>query len=115
MLLRNKTLLIIIALGGLFSGIITGAIVALTKDLPQIRSLETFKPSSITRIYSADNVLLAELFSEKRDPVPLKVIPAHLKAALIATEDRKFFNHSGVDLRGIIRAAVKDLCAGEFV
>jgi len=115
MVIKNKTVITIIVVGGLLSGIIAGSIVALTKDLPQIRALETFRPSSITRIYSADNVLLAELFSEKRDPVSLKAIPTHLKAALIATEDRKFYEHSGVDLKGILRAALKDLLAGEFV
>jgi penicillin-binding protein 1A len=96
-------------------GISAGAFIALTYDLPQIRSLETFKPSSVTRIYSADDVLLAELFLEKRDLVPLKIIPEYLKKALLATEDRMFYRHSGVDLKGILRAIIKDIRAGEFV
>jgi len=99
---------------GIFSGILVGAFLALSHDLPQILSLETFKPSSITRIYSADKVLLAELFLEKRDPVPLKVIPGYLKKALIATEDRKFYKHSGIDLKGIFRAVISNIRAGEF-
>jgi penicillin-binding protein 1A len=92
-----------------------GAFFALTHDLPQIRSLENFRPDTITRIYSADNVLLTELFVEKREPVPITVIPEDLKKALVTTEDRKFFQHSGVDLKGIMRAIIKDLWAGEFV
>jgi len=87
----------------------------LTSDLPQIRALEDFTPSAVTRIYSADKVLLAELFIEKRDPVPLKDIPHHLKTALIATEDRKFYKHSGVDIKGILRAIIKNIWAGEYV
>jgi penicillin-binding protein 1A len=59
--------------------------------------------------------LLAELFIEKREPVPLETIPRLLKAALVATEDRKFYKHSGVDLKGIARAIIKDIKAGEFV
>ncbi len=88
---------------------------AITHDLPQIRTLETFKPSAITRIYSADKELLAELFTQKRVPVPLHMIPDYLKQAVIATEDRQFYEHAGVDLRGILRAIIRDIRAGEFV
>ena len=112
---KKKVAIFLVLAGGVIFGMIAGIFLALTHDLPQIRSLETFRPSSVTRIYSADKVLLAELFVEKRDPVPLKVIPQYLKKALIATEDRKFYQHSGVDLKGILRAIIKDIRAGEFV
>ncbi|MBU4184864.1 MAG: PBP1A family penicillin-binding protein [Proteobacteria bacterium] len=102
-------------MSGVICGITVGFFLALTHDLPQIRSLEDFRPSAITRIYSSDRVLLAELFVEKRDPVPLKVIPEYLKKAIVATEDRNFYNHSGVDLKGIARAIIKDIWAGKFV
>ncbi|MGW8324513.1 MAG: penicillin-binding protein 1A, partial [Desulfobacterales bacterium] len=82
---------------------------------PQIRNLESFKPSSITRIYSADEVLLAEFYIEKRDPVPIKIIPDYLKKALIVTEDRSFYQHSGIDMKGILRAIYRDIKAGKFV
>jgi penicillin-binding protein 1A len=111
---KTITILLILLIGAL-SGAFAGAFVALTHDLPQIRSLENFKPDTVTRIYSADKVLLAELFLEKREPVPLDLIPDYLKAALVATEDRKFYKHSGVDLKGIARAIIKDIWAGEFV
>ena len=113
----NKTKIIIffILFLGAICGSLAGAFFALTHDLPQIRSLENFKPDAVTRIYSTDKVLLAELFIEKREPVPLETIPRLLKAALVATEDRKFYKHSGVDLRGITRAIIKDIKAGEFV
>ncbi|OEU67741.1 MAG: hypothetical protein BBJ57_03690 [Desulfobacterales bacterium PC51MH44] len=112
---KKKVAIFLVLAGGVIFGMIAGLFLALTHDLPQIRSLETFRPSSVTRIYSADKVLLAELFVEKRDPVPLKVIPQYLKKALIATEDRKFYQHSGVDLKGILRAIIKDIRAGAFV
>ena len=108
------TLSILLSLA-IVSGAIAGAILGLTHDLPQIRSLESFIPTGVTRLYSVDKILLAEVFIEKRDPVALKVIPHYLKAALIATEDRKFYSHSGVDLKAILRAIVKDIWAGEFV
>jgi len=96
-------------------GIALGAVFATVRDLPQIRALEDFSPSAITRVYSADNTLLAELYKKKRDPVPLAKIPKKLRQALIATEDRSFYEHSGVDLKGIARAIVRDIMAGEFV
>ena len=110
--IRILTILLSLAI---ISGAIAGAILGLTHDLPQIRSLESFTPTAVTRLYSVDKIMLAEVFIEKRDPVPLKIIPHYLKAALIATEDRKFYSHSGVDLKAIFRAIVKDIWAGEFV
>lgn len=112
---KKNTAILLILIAGAICGIVAGAFLAFTHDLPQIRSLETFRPSAITRIYSIDRVLLAELFIEKRDPVPLKVIPYYLKAALLATEDRNFYKHSGIDLKGILRAVVRNIRAGEFV
>ena len=52
---------------------------------------------------------------ERRDLIPFKEIPQHLKAGLLATEDRKFYQHSGIDIKGIFRAVVKNLRAGEYV
>ena len=111
---KNVGILLLIFFGIIFGSVI-GFFIALTRDLPQIRNLESFKPSSITRIYSADEVLLAEFFLEKRDPVPIKIIPDNLKRALIVTEDRNFYQHSGIDLKGIFRAIFRDIKAGKFV
>jgi penicillin-binding protein 1A len=111
---KNIAILLLFFCGAIF-GVMAGVFLALTHDLPQILSLKKFTPSSITRIYSADKVLLAELFAEKRDPVPLEVIPSYLTEALVATEDRNFYQHSGIDLKGIFRAIIKDIRAGEFV
>lgn len=113
---NRKTLLFaLLFFSAILVGAVSGAFLSLTSDLPQIRSLESFRPSAITRIYSSDEVLLAELFAERREPVSLKIIPQDLVAAIIATEDRNFYDHSGVDIKGIIRAVLKDIRAGEFV
>jgi penicillin-binding protein 1A len=108
-------IILITGLIGLLSGATVGFFFAFTQDLPQIRELENFEPSAATRIYSADQVLLAELYLEKRTPVSIDQIPANLISALIVTEDRQFYTHSGIDLRGILRAVVKDIVAGQFV
>jgi len=108
----QKGLIWIVAATGLFCGITAGTFLALTRDLPQIKSLENYKPSAITRVYSADQVLLEELFVEKRDPVPLSQIPELLKMALLITEDCRFYDHSGLAVKGILRAMVQNICKG---
>lgn len=115
--LKNKKQIAIILtlISGVLFGVIAGIFLAITHDLPQIQSLETFVPSAVTRIYSTDKELLAELYLEKRDPVPLKSIPHYLKTAIITTEDKNFYKHSGVDLKGILRAIIKDILARKFV
>ncbi|WP_419655665.1 PbpA: penicillin-binding protein 1A [Desulfosarcina variabilis str. Montpellier] len=111
---RIRFIVIITICLGLFSGATVGAFLALTRDLPQIRELENFEPSAITHIYSADQVLLGELFMEKRSIVPIGQFPADLITALVTIEDRNFYSHSGIDLKGILRAIVKDILAGHF-
>jgi penicillin-binding protein 1A len=112
---NKKIAVLFLLILGVSFGSLVGFFIALTRDLPEIRNLESFKPSSITRIYSADGVLLTEFFLEKRDPVPIKIIPDLLKKALIVTEDRSFYTHSGIDLKGIFRAVFRDIKAGRFV
>jgi len=114
-LTKNKILVLLILVCGILFGTAGGVLLALTRDLPQIRALESFMPSAVTRIYSADQVLLSELFIEKRDPLPLNKIPDHLKKAILAAEDKSFYSHSGVDLKGILRAIYKDIRARKFV
>jgi len=111
----KKPLLILLMVGGVITGVLLGGLAAFMHDLPQIRALESFQPSAVTRIYSADQVLLAELFVEKRDPVDLEQVPEALIAALITTEDRSFYTHSGIDLKGVLRAIIRDIQAGAFV
>ena len=114
-LFRHKLLLALLLFTSACCGAMAGGIFAFMRDLPQIRSLEDFRPSAVTRVYSADRTLLSELYIEKRDPVPLHAIPDYLKKALVTTEDRQFYSHSGIDLKGIARAILRDILAGEFV
>jgi penicillin-binding protein 1A len=66
-----------------------------------------------TRVYSADGKLLARLYLENRTVVPLSQIATDLADAVVAIEDERFFMHEGVDVKGIMRAAVTDIRAGE--
>jgi penicillin-binding protein 1A len=112
---RYMTYVILVTGAAMISGASVGFFLALTHDLPQIQGLQTFKPAAITRIYSADKELLAERFTEKREPVPLNVMPDDLKEAILATEDNLFYEHPGVDLKGILRAIIRNIQAGEYV
>jgi penicillin-binding protein 1A len=109
------TYVILVTGVAMISGAAVGFFWALTHDLPQIQGLETFQPAAITRIYSADKVLLGERFTEKREPVPLNVMPDDLKQAILATEDNLFYEHPGVDLKSILRAILRNIQAGEYV
>ncbi len=104
----------LVALTGLLCGATAGAFLVLTKDLPQIIALENYRPSAITRIYSSDQVLIGELYAEKRDPIPLSKIPDTLIAALLTTEDRRFYQHKGINFKGILRAIVQNLRKGRY-
>ncbi len=84
-------------------------------DLPQVETLEQYKPSITSRVYSESNKLLAEFFIENRTPVVLKEVPDTLIKALIATEDTRFYSHHGLDFHGIGRALFRNLKAKKVV
>ena len=70
-------------------------------------NLPDSKPPQKTTLYAKDGkTVVATLFTQDRVPVPLSQVPVPLQDALVATEDRRFYSHHGVDLRGLIRSAV---------
>ncbi|MCX8110766.1 MAG: PBP1A family penicillin-binding protein [Syntrophorhabdaceae bacterium] len=83
-------------------------------EIPDVKLLETYKPKSATRLYADDGTLFAEIFVEKRIPIPITQMPEHLKNAFIAIEDVRFYKHFGIDLRGIGRAIFRNLFSGQI-
>ncbi|HET8732839.1 MAG TPA: transglycosylase domain-containing protein, partial [Anaeromyxobacteraceae bacterium] len=77
-----------------------------SKDLPDIPSVEGYRPPIITELVSADGQIAGEFFVERRKVVPYQRIPKKLIQAFIASEDQRFFDHAGVDWRGTARAAL---------
>jgi len=73
-------------------------------DLPDETSLENPEKNLATVIISSDGVTLGKFYKENRTPVQFEELPEHLINALIATEDVRFYNHSGIDARGTVRA-----------
>jgi len=80
-----------------------------SRDLPSIEQLQKVDPELVTRIYSADGVVLQELFTQRRIYVPLSAIPPAMVNAVIAVEDSRFMRHWGMSVRGLIRAIVIDV------
>src|SRR5262245_19504480 len=73
------------------------------------QSLTAIQQPVKTLVFDAKGRVLHEFYKENRSPVPLKQIPRHLINATISTEDRSFYQHWGVDLWGVARAAVTDV------
>jgi penicillin-binding protein 1A len=77
-----------------------------SRGLPEIPTLDQYRPPIITEAISADGQISGEFFEERRKVVPYERIPRRLVQAFVASEDQNFFEHGGIDLLGTMRAAV---------
>ncbi len=108
-----KITLIVVLLGLLFGGGgAAGVLYYFSQDLPSLEPLQNYQPSLVTRVYSDDRQIIGQFFIERRFLKPLPEIPKSLTQAVIATEDTRFFEHPGLDIVGILRAAVTNLRHG---
>lgn len=80
-----------------------------SKDLPDYSQLANYYPPSVTRIYSKDGKLMEEYAAERRIFVPISSIPRFLIEAFISAEDKNFYEHPGIDIISIVRAAVLNI------
>lgn len=101
-----------IIFAGIGAGIIIAFIIILINDYQKVRDLAHFRPSVTTRIYDKNDILIAELFKQKREVVDFEKIPKHLRHAFIAMEDNEFYDHFGINLKGIVRAFFINILAG---
>jgi penicillin-binding protein 1A len=100
---------------GLFlTGVLTliFAITMAYPNLPEIDAITSYRPKMPMRVFSADNVLIAEFGEERRNVVHFSEIPEVMKKAVLAIEDDRFYEHGGVDYIGISRAALNNLTSG---
>jgi penicillin-binding protein 1A len=88
------------------------AAVFATHRLPSLDALTDYRPKVPLRVFTADGVLIGEFGEERRSVVRIDDVPAVLKHAILAAEDDRFFEHAGVDLTGIARAALANLVSG---
>jgi penicillin-binding protein 1A len=115
-----RTVLIVAGIVSLLfgAGIAVAALWAFTilpRTLPSVTALETFQPLVGTKLYDDNDELITELHVERRIFVPLVHMPQALRDAVIATEDRRFYYHWGVDPIGIARATVQNYRRGRVV
>ena len=81
-------------------------------DLPSFEDLENPKYDLASIVYSANNVPFGKYYVENREPISFDELSPHIFNALIATEDERFFSHSGVDSKAFLRVIVKTLLLG---
>ena len=100
----------LVAAGVLSVLILVGIAVAVAyPNVPEISGLTDYRPKLPMRIYAADGVLLGEFGEERRNFTPIDQIPKVLKAAVLSAEDARFYEHGGVDPKGVLRAALANL------
>jgi penicillin-binding protein 1A len=80
-----------------------------SQELPDYEVLAKYEPPVMTRIHANDGALIAEFARERRIYVPITAIPQCVIQAFISAEDKNFYQHGGLDIQGIIRAAVTNL------
>jgi len=113
---KSRIKLAVIILGiSLFAGLSAGLFMALNNDVPEVTDLKGYKPSMTTAIYDNAGNLVTQLYSEQRTLVKIDQIPDYLKRAIISKEDPRFYQHGGLDFRGIVRAAFTNLTHGKIV
>jgi len=104
---------LLIAAGGAVAAL--WAFTVLPRSLPNVAALETFQPMQGTKVYDDNDELITEFHVERRIFVPLAQIPRSLRDAVLATEDRRFYQHWGIDPIGIGRAVWQNYRRGRVV
>lgn len=115
---KEKTLRITITtffsialLGGLFFGYILSEV----NKGKELQKLASYQPTTPTKLYDTNGVLIAELYRHKQELLKYSDIPPHVIHAFLSVEDDNFFNHFGIDFLAIVRAAIKNIFAGRIV
>lgn len=78
-------------------------------NLPDLAELSDYRPKLPLKVFSAEGVLLGEFGEERRQLLPVAEIPQVMKHAVLAIEDARFYQHNGVDYKGLLRAALANL------
>ncbi len=107
--LLRKIVIGIAAAAGLVVLGFAGFLVVALQGLPSLDELENYEPPITSRVHAGDGALVAEFAEEHRMFVPIAAIPDHVRQAFIAAEDQNFFEHSGVDFVGVLRATVSNV------
>lgn len=82
--------------------------------LPNVQQLKEVRFQTPLRIYSADGKLIAEYGEQRRVPIRYEEIPEGMIQAILAAEDSRFYEHFGIDIKGLSRAALQLVSSGEI-
>lgn len=85
------------------------ALAVVYPNLPDVAELADYRPKLPLRVYSAEGILIGEFGEERRSLTPIEDIPQVMINAVLAIEDARFYEHGGVDYRGVLRAALANL------
>lgn len=102
----------LLLMGAIATTATAGYVTTWLKDLPDPDTPGAFDVAEATRIYSADGKLLARLYLENREVIPIDKMSPYLPDAIVAVEDERFYSHNGVDPQGLARAVVMNLRDG---
>ncbi|QDQ25400.1 PBP1A family penicillin-binding protein [Chitinimonas arctica] len=91
---------------------LAGGLWWLGRELPSLDELDNLQPKLPMRVYSSDGVLIGEFGRERRSMLKLADTPIHLKQAVLAIEDARFYEHGAIDIVGVLRAGMANLSSG---
>ncbi len=111
----GRVAFIVLLIGAIAVGGLAGFLFVYSSDLPQIRSLEDFRPDIVTELYSDDGQVVGNFALQRRVLLTYEQIPQVLKDAILTTEDQHFEQHWGVDFTRVAGAAWKNLLARRVV
>jgi penicillin-binding protein 1A len=89
--------------------IIAVALAVAYPNLPDISELADYRPKLPLRVFSSEGILIGEFGEERRNLTPIKTIPKVMKDAVLAAEDARFYDHGGVDYKGMLRAGLANM------
>ena len=101
---------VVLSLAGLYL-----AYVSVKKSLPEVIKLEDYKPLLVSQVYDRNGKKAGEFFRERRTLLPYKEIPDIVIKAFLAAEDDQFFQHKGINIQALFRAAIANMRAGRNV
>ena len=104
----------LIFLTALGVGVAWGSWQNLCETCPSVAQIYTWEPQQTSKLYSRDGSLLTEIGLERRTPVSIAALPPHVPQAFVAVEDKRFYQHRGVDPIGISRALFSAMTTGSL-
>ncbi len=100
---------------GLVGAGILGWVYSVTRDLPAPRELKTYEPPITSRVHAGDGTLVAEFARQHRVFIPEEELPDRVIHAFMSAEDKDFYNHNGIDPKGIIRGVLINALRGRRI